>query len=425
MEKERRKRIEDSLNPAFDKAFKSESRDLFLFGGSNAGKSYTAAQKAILKCSQVPNRKFVIVRRFTPSLKLTCWDIILKIIKQWEIDVEIRQGDLTITFPNGSIMLFLPIVTSTGEPAERIKSLTDVTDIWFEEPTELTKKEYRQARMRLRGGELKDTYAQAIHTFNPIDQNHWLKTDYKDKAKGEWQKYTYKDNPYIDEEERKDIEAAKIDDPAWYRIYGQGNWGIFENIIFRNWRAEEFELNFNNIDEVIAGADFGWEHPNAWALLAIRERTCYIIDEIRKRKQTKPEFADAINSKQEIWEARPPTYCDSSEPASIVDLERGGLWVYPADKSKNSVLDGISLMQKFDIVVHPRCTATIREFQSYSRREDRHGDVLEEPMKINDDLMCAIRYALYTHFKDQIDVKEDQYDAEVEHEDEYAKEGRF
>ena len=80
---------------------------------------------------------------------------------------------MSIHFPNGSSIQCIPIVnTAQGEAADRIKSLTDVTDMWIEEPTEIRKEEFEMIKLRLRGAPLNNNYRQLLLTFNPIDQNH-------------------------------------------------------------------------------------------------------------------------------------------------------------------------------------------------------------------------------------------------------------
>jgi len=334
---------------------------------------------------------------------------------------------MSIKFKNGSEILFIPVVTSTGEPAERIKSLTDVTDMWFEEPTELSYNEYLQIRRRMRGGVLDDkkqgivdAYAQRIYSFNPVDQNHWLKTKIFDKDQGEWHQFTYLDNQFAAKEEIQDLEDLEEQDHNQWMIYAKGEWGVFQNKIYNNYQVKEFEIDRNNIDDVICGVDFGFVHPSVWLLLVIKENTVMITDEIYEKGLTNPEFIELINAKQALYDVRAPTYCDSADPARIEDMEQEGILVYQAYKS---VTEGIDVVQKYKLIIHPRCVNTIKEIQSYKRREDRQGNVLEEPVKFKDDAMDALRYGLATHRK--MNQKEETHEMVEEYEDEYVNEGKF
>ncbi len=48
--------------------------------------------------------------------------------------------------------------------------------------------------------------------------------------------------------------------------------------------------------------------------------------------------------------------------------------------------------------IHERCINTIKEIQGYKYKEDRNGNVLEEPVKFNDHTMDALRYAVFTYY---------------------------
>ena len=66
------------------------------------------------------------------------------------------------------------------------------------------------------------------------------------------------------------------------------------------------------------------------------------------------------------------------------------------DKWPGSVEDGIAFMRSFrEIVLHPRCKETIREFKLYSYKRDRlSGDVQPDIVDAHNHYIDAIRYAL-------------------------------
>jgi phage terminase large subunit len=67
-----------------------------------------------------------------------------------------------------------------------------------------------------------------------------------------------------------------------------------------------------------------------------------------------------------------------------------------ADHNIKSVKPGIDLVKKVlhkeVITIHPRCVGFIGEFGSYIYDSDRHGTPKEEPLKLNDDGLDALRY---------------------------------
>lgn len=386
--------LSDLTNPNYKKFFSSRARDVFVYGSAAAGKSYSCALKLIVKCLKYPERRVVIIRKFSPSLRLTCFHLVSKILDTKEIPHWRNNTDMRILFSNGSEMFFLPVVTSGGEPAERIKSLTDITDIWIEEATELSYDEFLQVKRRLRGGNLKNCYPQRIYSFNPVDSNHWLKTRCYDRGLGEWLHFTYKDNPYLSDEEKQDLENLKYEDETQYKIYALGEWATHQALVYSsNWEVQEFrDIPTNEI--IFAGVDFGFENPSVFLLLAKEERKIYIVDEVYKRRLTNKDFIREIENKMNEWKLdkrKIPVYCDSSEPARLKEMEQAGFLVYPA---KGSVVEGINIVLSHRLIIHPRCINTIKEIQGYKRREDRNGNILEEPVKFNDHAMDALRYAV-------------------------------
>lgn len=424
--------LEEKVNESFEPMFSSHSRDLVIYGGAGAGKSWAVANKLILKCLKYLKRRVVIIRKYGPSLRRTCFQMVLDILSDWGLleTVRVNNTDMTITYPNGSQMLFLPIVDSgTREPAGRIKSLTDITDMWLEEPTELSFREYQQVALRLRGQELKEGYRQRILTFNPIDKNHWLYSHFFLTARSELcQKYTYHDNRFLEAEFTSELEALKETDPIAYQVYALGEWGTLGNQVYNNYEVAEFSWNNLVLDAVIAGADWGATNPSCWLPIGVAEKTLYIPDEVYGNKNRDGQTlitADLIELVREkavelnIPLGAIPLYGDSAEPARLEEMERSGFLVYPAEKA---VSDGIQAVKGFHIVIHPRCVNTIKEIAGYKFREDRHGNVLDEPLKYNDHAMAALRYAIYSWWLENAGVAYEEEPVPVP--DEF-EDGRF
>jgi phage terminase large subunit len=59
------------------------------------------------------------------------------------------------------------------DDVEKLKSITGITGTWGEEPTEIEEDEFKQVDLRMRG-ETKN-YKQHIFSYNPINEDHWLK----------------------------------------------------------------------------------------------------------------------------------------------------------------------------------------------------------------------------------------------------------
>lgn len=95
--------------------------------------------------------------------------------------------------------------------------------------------------------------------------------------------------------------------------------------------------------------------------------------------------------------ARHVVRADCARPESISYVKRHGIpKIEAAAKWSGSIEDGIGFLRSFrEIVIHPRCTETIKEARLYSYKVDRlTGDVLPVVVDANNHCIDALRYAL-------------------------------
>jgi phage terminase large subunit len=90
-----------------------------------------------------------------------------------------------------------------------------------------------------------------------------------------------------------------------------------------------------------------------------------------------------------------PITADSARPETISYLQRRGFRITPAVKGAGSIEEGITFLQDYDIIIHPRCVHTIDEFATYSYKVDPKTDevlpVLEDK---KNHVIDSARYAL-------------------------------
>ena len=125
--------------------------------------------------------------------------------------------------------------------------------------------------------------------FNPISKNHWL-YDFCEVNPPNNFIYihsTYKDNPFLDEENIAILEEMAKRNPEKYRVYGRGEWGIdADGLVIKNWRTEDF----NAYDlaalgyEHRVGLDLGWIDKTAIidTLYDKNNKTIYVFNEFYK-----------------------------------------------------------------------------------------------------------------------------------------------
>ena len=116
----------DWPQPSFFPVFDSRARYLIIYGSAGAGKSYSVAQKLLLRALIYPHSRIIAIRKYGPSLRITSFKLFCDLIDEKKIPCNINKTDMSIHFPNGSTIQCIPIVnTASGEAADRIKSLTD------------------------------------------------------------------------------------------------------------------------------------------------------------------------------------------------------------------------------------------------------------------------------------------------------------
>lgn len=219
-----------SSNEVFLPLFSDTSRHLVLCGGAGSGKSIFAGRKVLERVSTEADHRILVCRKVARTLRESCFrQLIGQIRTHYNArDYKINRTEMLITYlPNGSQILFAGL-----DDAEKLKSIYRVTGIWIEEGSELLESDYDQLNIRLRGETA--TYKQIITTFNPVDINHWLKRRFfSGQLPGvRAHRSTYRDNRFLDDEQKAVLESFRTTDPYYYRVYCLGEWGVFGKTVF-------------------------------------------------------------------------------------------------------------------------------------------------------------------------------------------------
>lgn len=376
------------FNKLLWKLEKAKTRFVINYGGSGSGKSFTQTQYEIIKCLQ-SKETLLVTRKYASTLKHSVIALFRRILTDWNMEnlFHENKSDQVITFPhNNSQILFKGL-----DDTEKIKSIAGITRIWMEEANEFTQDDFNQLNLRLRGRE----NLQLTMTFNPIDENHWIKKTFFDSSQYEDQttiiKTTYQDNRFIDEVYKQELERYLNIDPNYHRIYARGEWGVLDDArIFRTWPFADFpEREARNI---VYGLDFGFSSdPAAVTRVAMWDGSLYVDEVVYQSGLTNNELAKLV--KQDGYKGE-PVFCDSAEPKSIRDLNLFGLKAFPADKGKGSVNQGIDFLKRTTIYISPRSRNIEKENLFYKWQKDKLGNYLPIPEDAHDHAISSIRYAV-------------------------------
>lgn len=201
---------------------------------------------------------------------------------------------------------------------------------------------------------------------------------------------TYKDNPWLEQSIINMIESRKGNNNFW-RVYGLGEDGISEGLVFDNFKVEDFDKE--RFSRYYHGIDWGFSNdPFAYVRCAVEQDTLYICDEIYQKNLLPRESALLV---KEIL-GRDFVTCDSAEPQSVAEYRKiYKINAFSAKKGKGSIESGVKQLQEFKrIIIHPSCVNTKNEFQNYQWLTDNIGEQMRKPIDAFNHIIDAIRYAL-------------------------------
>ena len=340
-------------------------------GGSRSSKTYSLCQLIIVYCLQNPNKVVSIVRKTFPALRATVMRDFFEIMKDLNIyeKTNHNMSENIYRFNNGSIVEFFSV-----DDEQKIRGRK--RDIgWCNEANELWFDDFQQLNMR--------TEQKLIFDYNPSDSVSWLYELPQDESI--LIKSTYKDNPFLPESIKRQIEDLKRTDEAQYQIYALGEKAISRTNIYNTWDfISDKPMRFKNY---VYGLDFGYNHPTALMRVYWCDNDIYIEPVIYESYLTTSELIEkfktlGINQTDDIL-------ADYSRPEIIAEMQNAG---YNVNNANKVVKQGIDYVKSFKVYAKDD-KRIIREYENYKYK--KVGDMItDEPVKMFDDAMDAVRYAV-------------------------------
>lgn len=384
------------INEAYKPFQSDESRYVLLMGGAGSGKSHAAAQKVILRCLGQKGTKFLVVRKVGRNLKSSVYDELATVISMNKLDkyFTLITSPLKITCNiNGNEINF----TGIDDP-EKIKSISAVTDMWIEEATEISMKDWTQLKLRIRGQS--ENYKQYILSFNPISARHWIKKHFFDEKQNNVSIYrsNYLDNAFLDPDDIDEITGLINTDENAYKVYALGEWGVVSDAVIydaNKWTVTEISQDYDDYNDVSVGVDFAYVNPSGVVVIATdKDNNLFILQEIYQKRLTNMDLINKIKLEIPKWKEL-LFYVDEAEQDRKEEFIREGIRVRSSKKGQGSVKIGIDFLKRRHIYIHPTCTNFIDEISGYSYKTDaRTDDIFDTPNKVNDHLMDCMRYAI-------------------------------
>lgn len=333
----------------------------FVVGSAGSGKSFSIAQKLIIRACREQIR-ILVCRRYATTLRNSCFALFKEILTKWQLlpYVKIRETDFNIKFPNNSEIIFLGL-----DNEEKLLSLQNIGTCWVEEAFEVEREKIEQLNLRMRGNNLNQ---QIIMSWNPISKQSYLYdfTVVNPPENSIYHHSTYKDNPFLSAEYVAALDEMETRNPAKYRVYGRGEWGInVEAQVITNFRVQEFDALHlaSNGFECRYGIDMGWVDKTAaiFSLYDKENRTIYVFKEYYKSGSQLNEIAAAL---RDMGIGKTRIYVDAAEPRTIQYFRNEGINAAACSKGKNSTKEGYMFLQDNLIIVHPSCKNIVNEFEN-------------------------------------------------------------
>ena len=346
-------------------------------GGSRSSKTYSLCQMIIVYSLQNKGKVTSIIRKTFPALRATVMRDFLEIMKEMDLyDVNAHnKSEHIYSFPNGSIVEFFSV-----DDEQKIRGRKrDLA--WCNEANELFYDDFTQLNMRTEG--------KLIFDYNPSESASWLYDLPKEESI--LIKSTYKDNPFLPDSIRRQIEDLKRTDESLYQIYALGEKAISKSNIYSNWTFLPHRPS--RFTQFIYGIDFGFNHPTALVRIYWHEKDIFIEPVIYESYLTTSDLIDRFE-KLGI-EKNADIVADYARPEIIAELNNNGYNVMNANKS---VKKGIDNVKTFGIFCMEH-EGLKKEYQNYKWK--KIGDqIIDEPVKLWDDAMDATRYAV-VYIKEQ------------------------
>lgn len=371
--------------------------------GSRASKkSSTQSLKVITEIIENPNINWLVVRKVERTLRDSCYAQLKWAIHRLKVDnfFKCSTSPLEITYkPTGQKILFRGL----DDPL-KVTSITvevgSLCRLWIEEAYEITSEEaFDRLDESIRGQLPKGMYHQVVLTFNPWSDRHWLKKRFFDEPSKNILATTtnYMCNEFLSEADLVLFEEMKKN-PRRYRTAGLGEWGIVEGLVYENWEERVFDVHEISIRPSVRsafGMDFGYVNDPSTLFCGLIDtvaREIYVFDEMYEKGMSNE---DILSKVSEMGYSKERIKADSAEPKSIAYLRKAGLTrIRAAKKGPDSIRAGISIIQDYKIIIHPRCVNFITEISNYTWDKDKFDNAINKPIDDFNHLMDAMRYAM-------------------------------
>ena len=240
--------------------------------------------------------------------------------------------------------------------------------------------------------------ARIIADTNPDHPEHWLLKDYiNSSASGIMSNhFRLDDNTFLDARYVKQIKET-TPSGMFYDRGVEGLWVSGEGVVYPDFDREKHSITSEQakglrFDRVFAGVDWGWEHWGAIVVIGVTGKRYCIIEEHAAQHRF---IDDWILAARDIIarHGNISFYCDPARTEHVAAFQKAGIRSYLANNRVLSGIEAVATLMKNDLfrIVYDECPRFRDEIYKYIWKKNSG-----EPLKENDDVLCAIRYGIYS-----------------------------
>ena len=368
----------------FQNNWDASTRYVVNIGGSRSTKTYSILQLLIVKALESTEPLVIsIVRKSLPALRISVMRDFFTILKQLDLyDAELHNKTENTYQLNQSMVEFFSI----DDAQKRRGTKRDI--LFVNEANELDWEDFFQLQIR--------TTTQIFLDFNP-SETFWYNDQIQPREDVTTIHSTYKDNPYLNDDQVNEIERLQYTDKQYYQIYALGQFAGSFDRIYQYIPIDDIPTNVAKL--VALGMDFGFTNDPTTLVEVWKDGRdgIYLNELIYEQGLTNNDIAALLGSYG--VDKYIEIIADSSEPKSIEELRRFGYNIKPAHKGPDSINNGIDILKRHTIHVTKQSVNIIKELNNYKWFTDKNNNKLNKPVDMFNHALDAVRYVALNKLK--------------------------
>ncbi len=367
----------------FKRLFDDDWREAAIFGGRFSLKSHTVARYLLIQ-ARLKKTRVACFREFQNSISESSHQLLADLITQYDLtDFEVTNNAI-INKINGSDFIFKGLYLNE----QSIKSIEGIDIAWAEEAQTVSTQSLEVLTPTVRSAG-----SRIIYTYNRLMEDDPVHVRLVVEGRPNTIIINVNYDIAVKYKMMPDVVLAEIEDdkahrPGLYRHKWLGEPNNLEQKIYKNWAIIDEVPHEARLERM--GMDFGYTNDESAIVKVFYYNGGYILDEVLYQKGvSNKQLADTLLNQLKVL-----VIADSAEPKSIDEIRSYGVNIQPTEKGKDSVRQGIQIVQDQQISVTKRSANVVKEYRNYMFKTDRNGRTLNEPEHLWSHSMDAIRYAM-------------------------------